>query len=641
MRTASIPAMLLALSFMVPGALHASQLTVSAAKDVAKYAPDRILVRFKPGTAASEISRVHRMAHGQSLRSIPGIDVQVVKVQAGTVAEKVALYEANPNVEYAEPDYYRLLRIPSEDPGPAPAGGDLFEEQWYLNNTGQWHTAKRTTLVGSSFTKMKGRRDADIDAPEGWEITTGMAATGATAPNIAKIAVLDSGVSCVELDLQNKCLEQVNVVQDYVPKSQQLWDGVDSDVVGHGTFVASEAAADTDNALGIAGTGWNTDFGSFKVCYQELVTDGVNLSFVGLCPVSASADAIMRASTDRFAADGTTLLRSQYHVITMSYGSDSIAPDGTITPTTPSNAECDAIQAAWDNGVVVVAAAGNNGDTGKVYPAACTHTGTGQSTVIAVAASDDSDNRAGFSTYSTDLDDWVSLAAPGEWIVGILPHDHCGLVAPTDNCVDWWNGTSMAAPLVAGSAALVWARLYAGEVDDPLASPAACTVAGLPCNQVVRERLENGADTVGANGQDLLEWTQHGRLNLEQSLATQAPAICGDGLVSGGELCDTADPGTNVVDCAMLGNFLSGQDASCSACTSYVTTACIPSCTITESPAELSCSDGQDNDCDGVADAGDPDCSTGTLLPKGAACTLDSECASGRCKGRSGNQVCK
>jgi len=639
MRKITLTIALVFLTLAGHGSLAAARNQNAGPTQIPQFAPDRVLVKFKPGVAASDIGKAHRKAAGQALRTIAGIGVQVVRVPAGTVPASIAVYEANPNVQYAEPDYYRLLVVPDEDPGPTPTGGDLFEDQWYLNNTGQWHTTKRTTVFGSSFTRAKGKRDADIDAPEGWEISRGLATPGPAIQNIPKIAILDSGVSCEELDLQYKCLEQVNVVKDYVPVNQQFWDGIDGDVVGHGTFVASEAAADTNNAIGIAGVAWDTGFGAFKVCYQELISDGVNLFFVGLCPVSASADAIVRASTDQFAADGTTLVRSRYHVISMSYGSDSIAPGGEITPTTPSNAECDAVQAAWDNGVVVVAAAGNNGDTGKVYPAACNHAITGQSTVIAVAASDDSDNRAGFSTYSTDADDWVSMAAPGEWIVGLLPYNHCGLAVPGDSCVDWWNGTSMAAPLVAGSAALVWTQLYAYEADDPLASPADCTIAGQRCNQVVRERLENGADRTGANGQDLLAWTRHGRLNLEAALAG-AGSVCGDGLVNGSELCDTADPATNIVDCATLGNYQPGQEALCTACNAYDEAACSPLCTITESPAEISCGDGVDNDCDGDIDMNDADCGTGSLLPRGASCTQDSECASGKCKGRSGRMTC-
>jgi hypothetical protein len=194
--------------------------------------------------------------------------------------------------------------------------------------------------------------------------------------------------------------------------------------------------------------------------------------------------------------------------------------------------------------------------------------------------------------------------------------------------------------LVAGSAALVWAMLYAEEVDAPLASPSSCTVGTVPCNQVVRERLENGADKTGASGQDLRAWTQHGRLNLEASLAN-AGSTCGDGLVTGGELCDTADPATNVVDCSVLGSYQAGQDATCSVCLSYDTSACISSsCTSSENP-ETSCGDGINNDCDGAVDSADTDCSVVSPLPKGASCTQDSQCASNSCKGRSGYKTCK
>ena len=506
---------LLALTLLAWGGLSAAQQPQPKPQKPAQFAPDRVLVKFRPGTAAAAIGTAHRQARGHAIRTIPGIDVQVIRVPAGTVPAKVAIYRANPNVLYAEPDYYRLLVVPNEDPETTPAGGDVFADQWYLNNTGQLHTAKGTDIFGfPTLVTTAGTSDADIDAPEGWEHSRGTVTTDPAA-HTTKIAVLDSGASCVELDLQAKCLEQVNVVQDYVPKAEQLFDGVDGDVLGHGTFVASEAAAETDNDIGIAGVGWNTSFGAFKVCYAELVTiDGIT-TIAGLCPVSASADAIMRASTDQLAGDGT-LLRSQYHVITMSYGSDVIAPGGDITPTDPSNAECDAIQAAWDNGVVVVAAAGNNGNIDKVYPAACTHAVTGQSTVIAVAATDDSDNRADFSSYSTDCDDWVSLGAPGKDIIGIVPFDNanCPLTEPNDTCVDWWAGTSMSAPLVAGAAALVWANLF------PEQSPQSCTTpSGVQCNKVVRSHLEYGADTLGAAGQDLLLWTRHGRLNLDGALS--------------------------------------------------------------------------------------------------------------------------
>ncbi|MHC4913251.1 MAG: S8 family serine peptidase, partial [Planctomycetota bacterium] len=460
MRKLGLYVMVLVLSLLGLASLSAAQSPNPNSQRAPRFAPDRVLVKFKPGTAASEIGKAHRQARGLTLKTIPGIGVQVVQVPAGTVPAKVAAYKANPNVEYAEPDFYRVLVIPNEEPGPTPAGGtNYFEEQWYLNNTGQ-----SVQILGTA----PGTDDADIDAPEGWEINQGLTTTDPTAYNTPKVAVLDSGADCDTLDLQGKCLEQVNLVgmdPGLFGLDECSADKPACDNFGHGTFVASEIAANTDNWEGIAGAGWNTSFGVFKVCYQEIVTDGTYYFLVGLCPVSASAEAITLAATDQFDS-GNNLLRSQYHIITMSYGSDLIDEGtGEITPTSPPNTECDAVLYAWNKGVVVVAGAGNNGDTNKFYPAACTDdpaTGTGQSTVIAVAATDHNDDRASFSTYSTDADDWVSMAAPGETIIGVLPDLHCALDFPpgTDTCVNYWDGTSMATPLVAGAAALVWTDLY-------------------------------------------------------------------------------------------------------------------------------------------------------------------------------------
>ena len=72
----------------------------------------------------------------------------------------------------------------------------------------------------------------------------------------------------------------------------------------------------------------------------------------------------------------------------------------------------------------------------------------------------------------------------------------------------------MASPHVAGAAALVWAHLFPGQ------SPQSCTSpSGVPCNEVVRSHLEYGADTTGAITQNLLSWSQYGRLNLYGALS--------------------------------------------------------------------------------------------------------------------------
>lgn len=109
-----------------------------------------------------------------------------------------------------------------------------------------------------------------------------------------------------------------------------------------------------------------------------------------------------------------------------------------------ATASCDplvqsAIDKAWTQGLVIVAAAGNSGANGAITPANCNN-------VIGVAASDINDARASFSNFGTGVD----VAAPG---VNILSTDYVGGYTS-------FNGTSMASPHVAGQAALVWTSPY-------------------------------------------------------------------------------------------------------------------------------------------------------------------------------------
>ena len=200
-------------------------------RQVPRYAPDRVLVRFRPGTAASETGKAHRKAGGKKLREIPGIGVHIVQVPAGTVQRKIASYQANPNVEYAEPDFYRVLIVPDEgdDPGPDAggivAGRDYFEEQWGLHNTGQQHTSSEIDPFTLEQKQVFGTPDADIDAPEGWDITSGDPAV--------KIAILDTGIDCGSVEHAGKCVEEISFVGDF---SSQFDDP--GDFVGHGTHVA-------------------------------------------------------------------------------------------------------------------------------------------------------------------------------------------------------------------------------------------------------------------------------------------------------------------------------------------------------------------------------------------------------------------
>jgi subtilisin family serine protease len=226
---------------------------------------------------------------------------------------------------------------------------------------------------------------------------------------------------------------------------------------------------------------------------------------VGVCPVSASAEAIT------YAAD------NGYHVINMSYGSDELDANGDPTgPPVQPNTETIAVAYAWSQGVVLVAAAGNDNNTTRIYPAA-------NAEVIAVAATDHFDDRASFSSFSNPGDHWVALMAPGVDTLSTSPVADCIFLADllgfpfdplTEGCLTWKSGTSMASPHVAGAAALVWAHLFPGQAPQSCLSP-----SGVPCNVVVRSHLEYGADTVGANAQNMLSWSEHGRLNVFSALS--------------------------------------------------------------------------------------------------------------------------
>lgn len=411
------------------------------------FVADQVIVAFEPGTPGLAVANAHRQAGGTPLRSIGAIGAVVVRVPSGRVSAAVASYAGNPNVRYAEPNYLRPLILPNEGSDPPPPMGlgiDYFDEQYSLHNTGQsFYYDPLTGQLGA----LMGVPDADIDAPEAWDLDTGSPAV--------TVAVLDSGIDCLHADLVGKCVENINLGPS---------DTTD-DIIGHGTHVAGIIGATGNNGIGVAGVSWNTTLASIKVCYEYY---DILFGLVGLCDAAASAEGMIHAAD------------SGYQVVNMSYA----GPDG-------SQAEADAAAYAWNNGVVLVAAAANAYERTEMYPAAFPE-------VIAVAATDWFDNLAGFSNFGS----WVSLAAPGSNVFGTLPHAACGI--PQNDpygCYGWLSGTSMASPTVAGAAALVWSYL-----------------GGAGSNAAVRTALEANADVTGALGQNMLSWTEHGRLNLFSAL---------------------------------------------------------------------------------------------------------------------------
>lgn len=368
-----------------------------------RFAPDRLIVAFKPGTPGAAIAAAHAEASAQLVQRFDAIGAQLVAIPSGRIEASIEAYLRNPNVRYAEPNHYRVLILPTEGkdpPYPIGLGIDYFPQQWGLNNTAQDLYDPQTGAY------VAGSLDADIDAPEAWDLSRGS--------DQIRIAILDSGVECTHVDLVGKCAEQRNFTASSTA----------ADLIGHGTHVAAIAAANTNNGAGTAGVGWNARVGNLKVCHEY---PSEAFPILGMCDVADSIEGLLHAADNG------------YRVVNMSYGSDP-------NPYSPSQAESDAIKYAWSKGVVLVAAAGNDYATTRHYPAAFPE-------VISVAATDRHDNLAYFSTFGSD---WISVAAPGRDILSAYPNAACGLAADDpEGCYNWLSGTSMASPHVAGLAALL------------------------------------------------------------------------------------------------------------------------------------------------------------------------------------------
>lgn len=430
-----------------------------------KFTPDQVLVSFHPATPGRAIAAVHVSVGGTVQKSIDGLGVHVVGVPHGTVLATVAAYQKNPNVIYAQPNYIRPLITPIIIPTEGSFGPDLdvFDEQWNLHNVGealQTYTDPNTGLL----VWPEIRTDADIDMVEAWDVTQGSADV--------LVAVLDSGVDIDHPDLMKKWVHN----EDWVSITHNSFgDPIPelTDVIGHGTHVAGILGMETDNQGGGAGIGWNTKFGSFKVCYAE--------TFAGFVFGSNCLDSDIVDGINRVIELGTY---HTYHVMNMSFGGG------------PSPAVESAITAAFNSGIVPVAAAGNAGTWLRVYPAAYAN-------VVSVGSSSPVDDRSSFSTFSTVGEDhWVDLLAPGDPILSTAPGIFCG--ADGMNCFQWLQGTSMAAPHVSGVAALVWSQLLADQNNSN--TPQANR------DEVIR-RLRDCADQTGAMGQNMLSWSRYGRLN--------------------------------------------------------------------------------------------------------------------------------
>ena len=387
-----------------------------------EFAPGEFIVKIKQDRTFSSpalialnakyqvnsLEKVFPNAEGSILDNIYLLHVPI----GSDILSVVREYTSCPDVVYAEPngrDHY--CSTPNDV---------NFSNQWHLNNIGQ-------VICGN----ISGKPDADIDAPEAWDMQKG-------SPNVV-IAIIDSGIDYTHPDLAANIWNNTdeipgNGIDDdhngYIDDVRG-WDFYynDSNVTdgsGHGTMCAGDAGAVTDNGIWGAGVSWNCKIMPVRIANESWYTT-----------TTYGAKGI------RYAADNGA------SIISMSFGGNTVY-----------NIVRDAVNYAYGKGVFLCAAAGNSNTSTKMYPAAYEN-------VTAVAATNQNDGRCtskdwgAWGGLGSDYGNWVDIAAPGNLVFSTAPTYHVKFSDPPFNWQLYYcfgGGTSSASPIVAGVAALLLSK---------------------------------------------------------------------------------------------------------------------------------------------------------------------------------------
>ena len=383
-----------------------------ASVSVTAYRADRILIQPKARFSPAALLNFHAALKVQVLQTFEWIGrLQVLRVPEGeTVPVLIAKYQGSGLVEFAEPDYTAMVFAAPNDPK------FLDGTLWGLNNTGQ----------------NGGTADADIDAPEAWDVLS-------SASNIV-VAVVDTGVRYTHEDLAANMWVNPNGGGHGTNALDGTNDPSDENGTGHGTLVAGILGAVGNNGKGVTGVAWQVQMMACK-CFNNF----------GVGTISSAV-----ACLDYSRANGARIINASWGF-------------------TNSLALSNAFFSVREAGIIVVAAAGNastNIDVDPTYPASYDF-----DNVVSVAYTTRNDTLGTDSNYGATN---VDLAAPGEQIYSTW--------APNNSFYFSNTGSSFAAPYVTGALALMLAK-YPTETHqqiiarllnatDPLPSLAGKCVTG-------------------------------------------------------------------------------------------------------------------------------------------------------------------
>jgi subtilisin family serine protease len=322
-------------------------------------------------------------------------------VATGHVLDTISRLKSYPQVRYAEPNYIVHADVTPNDPS--------YAQLWAMKNTGQ--------LVSGTT----GTPGADIKAEPAWNVTTGS--------NSIVVGVIDTGIDYNHPDLAANVWSNPGGIGGcgVGTHGKNFITGVCNpmDDHNHGTHVSGTIGAVGNNGVGVVGVNWTTSI--------------MGLKFLDASGSGSTLDAIKAIDFAVAAKQAGVNLR----VLSNSWGGGGF-----------EQALLDAINKAGANGILFVAAAGNNqanNDVTPHFPSSYGAAPYNAANVIAVAATDQDDAKADFSNYGANS---VHLGAPG---VNILS-------TTRSNTYSYFAGTSMATPHVSGAAALVLSKAGNGAM---------------------------------------------------------------------------------------------------------------------------------------------------------------------------------